>query len=119
MGLLVPLFFTLVVLAFAKDDEREYKMKIYGDCYYYHIPTWKLCLRYFWKCNPDFCFYWTEYYTVEKKGKKYNVRYIWCRNNDEDPAEVVRLYIYMSPEDIKLCNQKPEPEHNINVEVKK
>ncbi len=114
--MLVLLLF-IAPTVFTKD--KIYKMEIYGDCYYYHLPSEKICgYKYFWNYG-DIAF-WTEFFTIKEKESgriKYNVRYVWCRRY-YGGGEVVKLYIYMTPEDIKLCNQKPEPQYDIRVNVK-
>ncbi len=114
------LFLVLISIVFPKD--KEYRMEIYGDCYYFHLPTKEICLwNYFWDSGSRaFMSYWSEFFTKVDKdtGKvKYLVRYVYCRNGDY--KESIRLYIYMTPEDIKLCNQKPEPRYTINVNVER
>jgi len=107
----ITVLLATVLLGFAdsKKKEKTYKMEIYGDCYFYHMPTYDIC-------NPPLYFsvgfrdkWYTEFYTIkDKNGKvKYNVKYIWCKNKVSNKFyEYLELYIYMTPEDIKQCNQK-------------
>jgi hypothetical protein len=105
---LIVFFITFIGTSFGKT----FYMEIYGDCYYYHLTTEKVCQH-----IQDLAVYviWSEFYTSEKNGKKYYVRYVYCSWSGDNDR--VKLYIYMTPEDIKQCNKKPEL--NVQVQIEK
>ncbi len=103
---IIILMFVLTPFNFAKNKIPEvFEMKIYGDCYFYHMPTQEICMKHFVKFKQAAR---NEFFT--SPSKTIIGRLVECENIF---GQVIKFYIYMTPEDIKLCNQKPEFEINI------